>query len=79
MNCRELIFRDSVVCEIPSDRSPRALNISELTTNKIIPTIDPYELLGFAFVKEHSGKKMKATVKEIIDDNVFIEYGNNDY
>ena len=56
-----------------------AETLESIKKSQDIATIDPYELLGFTFVKEHKGKQMKAKVQEIIDDeNMLIEYGNQD-
>ena len=44
-----------------------AETLESIKKSQDIAAIDPYELLGFTFVKEHKGKQMKAKVQEIID------------
>ena len=64
---------------IISDDKHIAKTLGEITKSKTIPTIDPYDLLGFTSIKEHVGSNMKTTVKEIIDEEkMIVEYGNED-
>ena len=50
----------------------------DITQCSELPTVEPYDLIGYKFVKEHDGTPQRATVKELSEDDgkFLVEFVN---